>query len=405
MLAIYEGWCPHMALRTNALISAVIALLFITSGCIGGDDEPDVKIGFTLMGEDEQNAVQGNNTSFQFEIENNWKDNATLIMSIKKVPKDWEIDFLPERAVLDKHTGTGVRMNVSVPHDANRQRHDLEVKVKAQGSHVHKKSLIVTVFPLSSTISHDLEVVTPGGDTVYVNYTGYLVNGQVFDTTYEDIALSTAIEKTPDFQPRGTYDPQPFHPGRGELVQGFETGFTNMRKGEYKTFYVPEEEAYSKYEETTINLTENISMNEEWSSSEFERAWRQEPAMWLLVTHRKWNWTAQVINIADDEAKTVTLQLLVSSGDTTETFNWTSEVVSVDSTANGGVGVIVLRHNPGDMGSPAKIYNSSAPIEYDFGEVIELTDTTVTVRVQTSHHPLAGKDLIFWVKIHEFQPS
>ena len=396
-----------MPLRTNALISAVIALLVITSGCLGDDEEPDVKIDLTLMGEDGQNVVQGNNTSFQFVIDNNWKDNATLVMSVDKVPNGWSIDFLPERVTLEKkHTGTGVRMNVSVPDDAKQKRQDLKVKVKAQGSDVHKKYLFVTVFPQSDTIGHSLQVVTPGGDTVYVNYTGYLINGSVFDSTYEDIDLSDAIEKAPSWNPRGTHDPQPFHPGRNELVPGFETGFTNMRKGEYKTFFVHEEDAYSAYEESTISLTETIPMKEYWSTNEFERAFdHQPPAMWLIVTHRKWNWTVQVVNIADDDDRTVTLLIMVSPGDTTDTQNWTSEVVSVDSTANGGEGEIVLRHHPGPVGSDAKMYNSSAPKEFDYGEVIDLTDTTVTVRVQTSHHPLAGEHLIFWIKIHDFQAS
>ncbi|UCC92987.1 MAG: hypothetical protein JSW25_10075, partial [Thermoplasmata archaeon] len=141
-----------MALKTNAILSAVIALLVLSSGCIGGDDEPEVKIQLTLMGEDGQNVVQGNNTSFQFVIENNWKENATLIMDIGKVPKEWSVEFLPERATLEKHTGTGVRMNVSVPPDASPIRHDLKVKVRAQGSDHHRKNLIVTVFPQSDTI-------------------------------------------------------------------------------------------------------------------------------------------------------------------------------------------------------------------------------------------------------------
>ena len=127
--------------------------------------------------------------------------------------------------------------------------------------------------------------------------------------------------------------------------------------------------------------------------------------MWMVVTHRKWNWTAQVVAIDDDEERTVTIQLMISPGDVTETYGWESEVVSVDSTANGGVGEFVLRHDPGEVGSPAQLYNNTAPKEYDFGEVIELTDGTVTVRVQASHHELAGEDLIFAVKIHDFQPA
>ena len=175
-----------------------------------------------------------------------------------------------------------------------------------------------------------------------------------------------------------------------------------MRKGETKSFFVPEEEAYSVYEEFTLNLTESVPLTEEWASKEFLRAFRQEPAMWMTVNHRKWNWTTTVVAIADDEDRTVTLQLDVTPGDNTTALGWESTVISVASSANGGVGEFILRHMP-TMESEAKVYNSTAPIEFDFGIVLEITDTTVTTRIQTSHHPLAGEDLIFVVKIFDFQ--
>lgn len=403
MLAKQEGrWTP-MRPTTAMLASVIIALLVLTSGCLGGDDEPEVKIELKLMGEETQNVVQGNNTTFVFTMENNWKDDAVLVISAVDPPKDWGIDFLPSEATLEKHKGTAVRMNVSVPDDAPRRGHDIKVRARAKGSDIHKDSITVTVFTLDATISHGLDVVEPGSTTIYVNYTGFLSDGRVFDTTNEEIALSSSVEKTDDFQGRADYSAAPFKAGQGQLIKGWERSWLNMRKGEYKSFFVPEEEAYSIYRESTINLTETVPMKEFWSTQEFKRAFRQEPAMWLVVTHRKWNWTAQVVAIADDEETTVTLQLQVKPGDTTETYGWESEVVSVDSTADGGRGTIVLRHHPGEVGSEAQLYNASAPVEYDFGKVTGLTDTTVTVRVQSSHHALAGEDLIFVVKIHDFQ--
>lgn len=388
---------------TAMLASVIIALMVLTSGCLGGDEEPEVKIKLTLMGEDTQNVVQGNNTTFVFLVENNWKDEAVIDMSVVDSPKDWDVDFIPSEVTLEKHKGTAVRMNVSVPDDALRKGYDIKLRAKAKGSDVHKKSLTVTVFTLDATISHGLEVVEPGSTTIYVNYTGFLSDGRVFDTTWEDIALSASIEKTDDFQGRADYSAAPFRAGQGQLIEGWEKNWLNMRKGEYKSFFVPEEEAYSVYKESTINLTETVPMKEYWSTQEFNRAFRQEPALWLVVTHRKWNWTAQVVDIDDDADKTVTIQLQVKPGDTTETYGWETEVISVDSTADGGRGTIVLRHHPDEVGSEAQIYNSTAPKEYDYGKVTELTDITVTVRVQTSHHALAGKDLIFVIKIHDFQ--
>ncbi len=108
---------------------------------------------------------------------------------------------------------------------------------------------------------------------------------------------------------------------------------------------------------------------------------------------------------ADPGEMTATLQLDVAPGDNTTAYGWESIVQSVDSSANGGEGEIVIVHHPSniDEGVEAKLYNSTAPKEFDFGWILEITDTTVTIRVQRSHHGLAGEDLIFMVKIHDFQ--
>ena len=394
-----------MRLKETALTIVVAALLVLSMGCIGGDDGPDLKIELTLMGMDAQNVVVGNNTTVLFEVENNWKDDADLYMTIDKVPDKWSIEFLPENVTLPKHNGTGIRMNVSVPLDAVKTRHDLKVWLRAEGNSEQKRELVVTIFPQDQALAQDVQVAKPGGATVYVNYTGYLANGEVFDTTNEDISLSNNIPKWDGYQGRGNYDPQPFDLGKGQLIAGFERALTGMRKGEFKSFFVPDTEAYSHYTEFQFNLTDTIPLQEEWEWSEFERAFRQEPAMWLEVKHRKWNWTAQVVNLPVEEGghRHVVLQLKVRVGDNTTTYGWESVVQSIDSTANGGMGEIVLVHHPGPVGAPAQIYNSSAPKEYDFGEVIELTDDWVRVRVQQSHHDLAGRDLIFACQIHDFQ--
>jgi FKBP-type peptidyl-prolyl cis-trans isomerase 2 len=390
-----------MALGRTTLSLAIIFLVILSSGCISDDEKPTVKVAIDVMGGDEQNVVQGNNTTFLFAIENNWKENATLVMSAGELPKDWEYSFIPESIELKKHKGSSVRLNISVPSDETNRGFDLKVTVKGQGSDVHIRSKRITVFVLDKEFSPELNVVDEG-DTVYVNYTGFLSNGTVFDTTDEEIATDFRIGRVEEFQGRSNYEPQPFHPARGELVQGFDEGFANMRAGETKSFFIQEEKAYSIYEEVTINLTDTVALREEWTTNDFNRAFRQEPAMWMTVTHRKWNWTAQVVSIADDEPRTVTLEMQVNVGDTTEAFGWESEIISIDSSANEGVGEIVLLHKAQED-SPAQLYNSTAPKEFDYGEVIDLTSTTVTVRIQRSHHDLAGEDLIFVVKIDSFQ--
>jgi len=398
-----------MRYGTALLSSAIIVLLVLTSGCLGGDDEPEIKVELQLMGEQTQNVVQGNNTTFMFAIENNWKDNATLVVSVEKVPDDWSVDFLPPRAVLGKWNGTSVRVNISSPLDATQKGYEFKIKVKAQGSDVHKASEKVRVFIFDSAVSTELDIAEPGGKVVYVNYTGYLSNGEVFDTNHENTSLSSSVPKAPSFQGRPAYDPSPFRLGSGQMIVGFEEGIEGMRQGESKSFFVSEDEAYSDWKDIDINITEEISLREMWPSNEFTRAFREEPAMWMVVTHRRWNWTAQVVSIIPDEQQSVILELQVKPGDETFTYGWRSVVLSVDSTANDGVGIIILDNYPDEegpeVGGVAQYYNASAPVEYDFGSVTEMTDTHIRVKIQRSHHDLAGESLVFYVKVDNFQDA
>ena len=384
----------------------IVALLVITSGCLGGGDKPEVKVDILLMGLDEQNVVMGNNTTFLFAIENNWKENATLTVSLDDSPDDWETDLFPTRATLDKYKGTSVHLNITVPRDVHQIGYDFRVTVKGEGDSAQKKSVTVTVYALDPTVSPELEVVEPGGPVVYVNYTGFLTNGLVFDTNHENTSLSNSIDKIDDYQDPVSFGPTPFKPGKGEMIPGFEAGLNGMRKGEGKAIFVHEDDTYSHWETVNVSVTEDVPLREEWSTNEFKRAFREEPSMYLTVTHRKWNWTAQVVAIAADEDATVTIELQVQPGDVTHTYGWKSVVLSVDSTANGGVGVIVLDNDPSEdgpqVGGDAQIYNSTAPKEYDYGTVTGITDTTITTRIQQSHHKLAGMDLIFYIQVVRF---
>ena len=90
------------------LTVAVACLVLFSSGCLSDDEEPDIKVVLDLMAEEEQNVVQGNNTTFLFAVENNWKDIAVLVMSASNVPKDWEHSFVPESVEVKKHKGAAV---------------------------------------------------------------------------------------------------------------------------------------------------------------------------------------------------------------------------------------------------------------------------------------------------------
>ena len=77
------------------------------------------------------------------------------------------------------------------------------------------------------------------GDTIKVNYTGRLDNGEVFDTTE---------------------DRQPFEfvLGQRRVISGFENALVGMSPGEKKTVKLPPDEAYGpRREEMVVKIDRN----------------------------------------------------------------------------------------------------------------------------------------------------
>ncbi|EHR77534.1 peptidyl-prolyl cis-trans isomerase [Thermococcus litoralis DSM 5473] len=77
------------------------------------------------------------------------------------------------------------------------------------------------------------------GDFVVFNYVGRFENGEIFDTTYEDIAKEAGI-----YVEDRTYGPLGANVGVGELIPGMDEALIGMEIGEKKTIVVPPEKGY-----------------------------------------------------------------------------------------------------------------------------------------------------------------
>lgn len=77
------------------------------------------------------------------------------------------------------------------------------------------------------------EVVAKEGDIVWVQYTGRLADGTVFDSS----------SKRPDPQ-TGEPDPISFKLGAGRVIKGWDEGIAGMRVGDKRTLVIPPDLGY-----------------------------------------------------------------------------------------------------------------------------------------------------------------
>lgn len=77
------------------------------------------------------------------------------------------------------------------------------------------------------------------GSTVGVNYTGYVLDGTVFDTSLEEVAR--ANNKFMEGRP---YEPIEFQVGMGRVIPGWDEGLQHLRKGSKAKLLIPSTLAY-----------------------------------------------------------------------------------------------------------------------------------------------------------------
>lgn len=83
------------------------------------------------------------------------------------------------------------------------------------------------------------------GTEVFVNYAGYLENGQLFDTSYEDIAKLFGTFNQQRAQ-QGGYTPIPSTIGNLQFIPGFIEGINMMNFGDQLMLYIPSELGYGQ---------------------------------------------------------------------------------------------------------------------------------------------------------------
>jgi len=100
--------------------------------------------------------------------------------------------------------------------------------------------------PIVTNSGLKYEITTAGngpnakaGDTVRVNYVGFLLNGTIFDTSFEDVANANGI-----FNPARNYVPFEFILGVDPVIQGWHEGIALLNEGAEATLLIPSNLAY-----------------------------------------------------------------------------------------------------------------------------------------------------------------
>jgi FKBP-type peptidyl-prolyl cis-trans isomerase FkpA len=139
--------------------------------------------------------------------------------------------------------------NIQSLTDAIAERNAEMAKVKASEVVEANKYIADNKLVLKTTVSGLKYNITKtglkpkplAGDTVYVNYTGKLLNGKIFDTNIEALAKQAGLD-----QPGRPYQPINFPVGQQKVIAGWDEGLLLLNEGSKATFVIPSGLAYGE---------------------------------------------------------------------------------------------------------------------------------------------------------------
>ncbi|GEM_PF-343959 len=253
------------------------------------------------------------------------------------------------------------------------------------------------------------------GDKVSIDYTGSFENGSVFDTNIRGEAELQGI-----YNPKRPYAPLEFIVGNGQVISGLEEGIIKMKKGETKKIVIPPQKAYGLYDKSAIvtiprvekyPVYELIPRIEKISYPDFVDAFKATPKGGSKYTVDK---SGEYFTIVGMDGKNITLERTAPIGTHVKLSNlpWSAEVVNVSNK------YITLKQSPPKSGVLQTLLGNATvtttetqvillvspsvgtviPYQGKLLKVIEVSNDLIYL---DANHPLAGKTLIFDVKMDD----
>ena len=270
-------------------------------------------------------------------------------------------------------------------------------------------SSVVILLTIGHTATPSRTVLS--GDTIKVNYIGKLADGRVFDTSLYSVASNDALyPKSLSFGLRvnTSYTPLQFTVGTGSLIKGFESGVLGMSLNQTKTIAIPPALGYGAMNLSklrTFTLTESAPVYFSLSQVSFSERYDVTPQVGLTITDPTWGWSARVMKV-DTNADIVSMWNMPSVGDRLEidgnpgaaiSSGWYAHVVSIDTTANGGSGIILVQHEltASDIGKVQGVDQ--------YGNFyIDKVDPTNGIARKNYNNELVGITIYFTITLYAF---
>lgn len=249
------------------------------------------------------------------------------------------------------------------------------------------------------------------GDTVTVNYTGYVeIQGQrkIFDTSLWNRAVDNiTFPKVAWFTARAEsgYKTLSFVDGRNQVIVGIDQGVIGMTEGQVKELTISPEQGYGKMDTsklTTFDLEQTSPVFMNSTISAFKTKFTVTPAINLAIIDpvNKWNVTVLSVDTSADKVvyqNSPTLNgiyHIYGSSNANLISGWNIKVNSIDSTANGGEGLISFTHQLNNSDS----WNVRGYIGTTMFVLMNI-DTTAGTAVRNTNDPLKGQTLIFEITL------
>jgi FKBP-type peptidyl-prolyl cis-trans isomerase 2 len=243
------------------------------------------------------------------------------------------------------------------------------------------------------------------GDQVEVDYIGTFDDGTVFDTSVLEVAKNNALyPKSLSYEEKTSYTPLSFTVGEGQMIAGFDSGVIGMATNETRVLTIPPEEGYGYPDESlyqTRNLTETYPVFE-WSynSTSFEQVYFVPAEIGTTIKHEDYGWNSTV-SFIDPVSDLVLLKNEPNPQEVVNIFShWKSRVISIDTSADEGMGEITVRHllTAQDAGKIISIDNNGQTF------IVEDVDTAQNTFTVDYNREVVGKTLTFKVTIVSIIP-